>query len=77
MVTIDGEGMCSGRPRNILNPTNEWKVLGGFVNFILYQVFLKNMPFNTCGQSFLDMVSMFEDNTGIFMSMDGSNHDSA
>lgn len=28
---INQKGEASGRPRNICNPSDEWKVLGGFV----------------------------------------------
>lgn len=33
------------------------------------------MPYNTCGLNLEDLQDMFDDNTGIFMSLDGSAHD--
>jgi len=49
---MDHEGQLNGRPRNICNPAKEWKVLCGFINFILYNVMLKKLSFNSCGMTF-------------------------
>lgn len=77
MHLLDQHGHMSGRPRNICNPSEEWKVLGGFVQFILYEVMLKRLPTSVSGYTMEDMQSMFDARWGTFLNMDGSAHDAS